>query len=66
VAKLDTQGCGIWQKAFGDTAFQGASGVSADAMGNVLITGSTAGTADLGGGALKANGDDVFVAKFAP
>jgi hypothetical protein len=66
VAKLDTQGCGTWQKGFGDTSFQSASGVSADAMGNVVVTGSIAGTADFGGGALKANGDDVFVAKFAP
>jgi hypothetical protein len=66
VAKLDTQGCGTWQKGFGDASFQSASGVSADATGNVLITGSISGTADLGGGPLKANGDDVFVAKFAP
>ena len=66
VAKLDTQGCGTWQKGFGDASFQSASGVSADATGNVLITGSIGGTADLGGGPLKANGDDVFVAKLAP
>lgn len=66
VAKLDTQGCGIWQKGFGDASFQSASGVSADTMGNVLITGSIAGTANLGGAVLTANGDDVFVAKFAP
>ena len=66
VAKLDTQGCGIWQKGFGDASFQSASGVSADTMGNVLITGSIAGTANLGGAVLTANGDDVFVAKLAP
>ncbi|MEP7126144.1 MAG: hypothetical protein ABJE95_34745 [Byssovorax sp.] len=66
VAKLDTQGCGIWQKSFGDASFQSASGVSADAMGNVLITGSITGTADFGGGPLAASGDDVFVAKLAP
>ena len=33
VAKLDTQGCGTWQKGFGDASFQSASGVSADATG---------------------------------
>jgi hypothetical protein len=66
VAKLDTQGCGTWQKGFGDTSFQSASGVSADATGNVVITGSIAGTANLGGAVLTASGDDVFVAKFAP
>ena len=66
VAKLDTLGCGTWQKGFGDTSFQSASGVSADAAGNVLITGSLAGSADLGGGVLTASGDDVLVAKFAP
>ena len=66
VAKLDTLGCGVWQKSFGDTSFQSASSVSADATGNVLITGSIAGTADLGGGVLTANGDDVLIAKFAP
>lgn len=66
VAKLDTLGCGTWQKGFGDTSFQSASGVSADAAGNVLITGSIAGTANLGGTVLTASGDDVLVAKFAP
>jgi hypothetical protein len=66
VAKLDTLGCGTWQKGFGDTSFQSASGVSADAAGNVLITGSIAGSANLGGGVLTASGDDVFVARFAP
>ncbi len=66
VAKLDTLGCGIWQKGFGDASFQGASGVSADAAGNVVITGSLSGTADLGGGALKASAEDVLIAKFAP
>jgi hypothetical protein len=66
VAKLDTQGCAIWQKGFGDASFQSASGVSADATGNVLITGSISGTADFGGGVLTASGDDVFIAKFAP
>lgn len=66
VAKLDTQGCGTWQKGFGDASFQSASGVSADATGNVFITGSIAGTANLGGAVLTASGDDVFLAKFAP
>ena len=66
VAKLDTQGCAIWQKGFGDASFQSASGVSADAAGNVLITGSIAGTANFGGGVLTASGDDVFIAKFGP
>jgi hypothetical protein len=66
VAKLDTQGCAIWQKGFGDASFQGASGVSADAAGNVLITGSIAGTANFGGAVLTASGDDLFIAKFAP
>ena len=66
VAKLDTLGCAIWQKGFGDASFQSASGVSADATGNVLITGSLSGTANFGGGVLTANKDDVFIAKFAP
>lgn len=66
VAKLDTLGCGTWQKGFGDASFQSASGVSADAAGNVLITGSVAGAADLGGGVLTASGDDVLIAKLAP
>ena len=66
VAKLDTLGCGTWQKGFGDASFQSASGVSADAAGNVLITGSIAGSANLGGTVLTASGDDVLVAKLAP
>jgi hypothetical protein len=66
VTKLDTQGCATWQKGFGDALFQSASAVSADASGNVLITGSVAGSADLGGGVLTASGDDVLIAKLAP
>jgi hypothetical protein len=66
VAKLDTLGCGIWQKGFGDIAFQSASGVATDAAGNVLITGSVAGAVDLGGGVLNASGQDVLIAQFAP
>lgn len=66
LAKLDTVGCQIWAKTFGDASFQEATGVAMDAAGNAVVTGSISGTVDFGTGALSGAADDVFIAKFGP
>ncbi|MDH3197034.1 MAG: T9SS type A sorting domain-containing protein [Candidatus Krumholzibacteria bacterium] len=56
-----------WSQRFGDASEQQARRVSADAYGNVIVTGSFRGTVDFGGGPLTcAGGTDIHVAKFNP
>jgi hypothetical protein len=63
--KLDQGGAHVWSKRFGDQHDQQGLGVAIDVAGNVLLTGSTAGSVDFGSGALPAaGGEDAFVAKF--
>lgn len=59
VAKLDPTGAHLWSERFGDADRQICTAVTADASGNVLLTGY--GGVDFGGGTL-AN----FVAKLDP
>jgi len=66
VAKLDTHGCQVWAKGFGDAAEQAANGVAVDAMGNAVVAGSIAGTVSFGATMLAAQGTDAVVARFAP
>jgi hypothetical protein len=68
VAKLDPAGNHLWSKRFGDVNHQYGYGVTADAAGNVLVTGSFAGTVNFGGSALTTNAttNDIFIAKFDP
>jgi len=66
LVKLDTVGCDVWAKAFGDGASQVANAVSVASNGAAAVAGRMAGTADFGGGVKTAAGDDVFVAKLAP
>jgi hypothetical protein len=67
VAKLDPSGAHLWSKRAGDPKAQSARAIAVDGAGNVLLTGTFAGTIDFGGGALaSAGGLDVFVAKLAP
>jgi hypothetical protein len=57
----------LWSKHFGDVQVQHATGVAADATGDVVLVGSLRGTMDLGGGLLASAGvADVFVAKLDP
>jgi hypothetical protein len=65
VAKFDPDGTHIWSKGFGDSSFQRAYSVTADASGNVIVVGDLTGTADFGGGELTGGvNSNVFVAKF--
>jgi hypothetical protein len=57
----------LWSKHFGDVQIQLATGIAADATGDVVVVGSLRGTMDLGGGQLaSAGGADVLVAKLDP
>lgn len=63
--ELDPTGAHVSSKLFGNAAAQTAASVAVDAVGNVLLTGSAAGSVDFGGGALtSAGGTDIFVAKL--
>jgi lambda repressor-like predicted transcriptional regulator len=68
LAKLHgTTGNEIWSKRFGDAQAQYATGVTADAAGDAVLTGYFLGTLDFGGNALvSAGARDIFVTKFAP
>jgi hypothetical protein len=52
VAKLDASGGHLWSKAFGSAGDQDGTGVAVDGFGNVVVTGSFAGTVNLGNGPL--------------
>jgi len=69
VSKLDAFGNFVWVKQLGGTGVDRASAVVVDASGNIYITGSFAGTADLDPGAGTANrvsngGNDGFAVKL--
>jgi hypothetical protein len=66
IAKLDTHGCQVWAKSFGDIAEQTAAGVAVDATGNAVVAGSLAGTVSFGATMLTGQGTDAFVARFGP
>lgn len=62
VAKLDAAGNHVWSKSFGQSARQNTESVAVSASGDVVVTGSCAGTVDFGGGPLGAIGDgDAFL-----
>jgi hypothetical protein len=64
IAKLDPNGNHEWSDRFGGTALDSGQAIAADAAGNVLVTGSFKGTADLeDGGVTSAGGSDIFVVK---
>ena len=61
VAKYSLTGEKVWQKGFGTPAYDIVNGVSADASGNLYVTGYTYGA--LGGS--NQGGSDVFLSKFS-
>jgi hypothetical protein len=67
MATLDATGSHVWSRSFGDEAQQTARGLSVDAAGNIVITGSlsTKDGVDFGGGVLvSGGGSDAFAVKF--
>lgn len=64
LVKLDSVGCHGYSRAFGAAGYQSAIGVAVDSSDNGIVTGNFTGAVDLGGGALSANTDMVFVAKY--
>lgn len=60
VAKFDANGQRIWIQQFGGISYEQATGVAADADGNVYLSGYTDGS--LGGA--NRGGNDAWVAKF--
>jgi hypothetical protein len=65
VAKLDPMGAYLWAQRFGDASAQTITSLAVDASGNIALTGSLAGTADFGGGAIASAGStDVYIVKL--
>ena len=67
LVKYSAAGAHQWSKRFGESGNDTGYGVTADAVGNVVVTGSFAGGADFGGGRLTSNlnSNDIFVAKYS-
>ena len=64
VASFTAAGSHAWSAGFGNPSDQGGMSVAIDGSGNVIVAGSQFGTIDFGGGALAANGLDLFLASF--
>jgi hypothetical protein len=66
VAKYSSAGNCLWAKAYGGNNL--GSGIAADALGNVLVTGNWSGTANFGGGLLSSQGgsNDSFLLNLTP
>ena len=60
VARFDEDGNHVWSRRFGDAGDQRGVDLWVDGAGDVVLTGSSTGAIDLGGGALA--GEGVFVA----
>jgi hypothetical protein len=66
LAKLDPNGALLWAKKFGGGFILDVNDLAVDAAGNVVVIGTFEQNVDFGAGAIKANGSDGFVAKYAP
>jgi len=68
VLKLDPDGDHLWSRSFGNAANNCAYGaITADAAGDVIVSGWYKGTVDFGGGLLASAGDnDHFLVKYDP
>jgi hypothetical protein len=71
LVKYDASGNCVWSKTFGNSGFDGGSGVGTDAAGNVYLTGNYHRTVDFGGGGITNAGYgagwdtyDYFLAKY--
>ena len=67
LVKYSAAGVHQWSRQLGDIGNDIGYGVTADAAGNVVVTGSFAGSVDFGGGRLTSNlnSNDIFVAKYS-
>ena len=55
----------VWSLRFGDATFDDGAGVAADAMGDILLTGTFHGSIDFGGPTMASAGDqDIYLAKL--
>ncbi len=63
LAKFSSAGAHIWSALYGDASAQYTQSVECDETGQILVTGHTSGSVDLGGGTLGSG--YVFAAKFA-
>jgi Beta-propeller repeat len=67
VAKIDSLGCAVWAKDFGNPMYQSSSATAVDAMGNVLVTGEISGLVNFGGmSSVDAQLDAAFLTKLGP
>src|SRR6185437_10571648 len=55
LVKYSATGAHQWSRQFGDVGNDSGDGVTADAAGNVFVTGSFVGSVDFGGGRLTSN-----------
>lgn len=62
VSKFDVAGNLLWTRQLGTSSFDEASGIAADAMGNVYISGDTGGKP----GAVNSGTGDSFMGKYDP
>ncbi|MBX3188594.1 MAG: SBBP repeat-containing protein [Labilithrix sp.] len=62
VRKYDPAGAELWTRQFGTTALDGVNAASVDAMGNIVVAGSTEGGTLPG--QTSAGGTDAFVRKY--
>jgi hypothetical protein len=56
----------IWAKSFGDAQAQSASAIATDALGDIFLTGSIAGSTDFGTGPITTTIGTGFIARLAP
>jgi hypothetical protein len=67
VGKYSSSGAHVWSERFGGTAGLDSMGIATDGTGNVLLTGSFAGTASFSGQSLTCAGStDVFLLRLDP
>jgi len=65
LVSFDTNGATNWNRPFGGTNDQSATGVAVTANGDIVVAGSIRGPCDFGAGSITpSGGDDVFVAKY--
>lgn len=65
LASLDGSGTPLWAKSFGDSGYQAAQAIAADALGDIVIAGEFSGSVDFGSGPeVSAGGIDALVAAF--